>query len=101
MRAGADTGGGLVVTRSQSPSIPLLGGNQHRKATPELPGRLARNMKRLRASRGYTQERLGMLCRLHKNYISNIEQATVNISLANLETIARGLRCTANDLLRK
>ena len=42
-----------------------------------------------------------MLCRLHKNYISNIEQATVNISLANLETIARGLRCTANDLLRK
>jgi len=62
-------------------------------------GRLAVNLRRLRKARGYTQERLGKLCGLTKNYISNIEQATVNVTLANLEALAKGLNCQASDLL--
>ena len=62
-------------------------------------GRLAVNLRRLRKARGYTQERLGKLCGLTKNYISNIEQATVNVTLANLEALAKGLNCQAADLL--
>jgi transcriptional regulator with XRE-family HTH domain len=60
---------------------------------------LASNLKRLRKARGYTQERLGQRCGLTKSYISNVEQETVNISLANLEALALGLECWEADLL--
>ena len=42
---------------------------------------LASNLKRLRRAKGYTQWRLGKLCGLSCNCISNIEQETVNVSL--------------------
>jgi transcriptional regulator with XRE-family HTH domain len=76
-------------------------GNQNRKASPEILWRLSTNLKRLREARGYTQKELGRLCGLSKTYIGNVEQGTVNISLANLEALANGLDCTAEDLLRR
>jgi transcriptional regulator with XRE-family HTH domain len=72
-----------------------------RKASLEIRCRLANNVKGLRETRGYTQEGLAKLCRLNKNYISNIEQASVNITLANLEALAKGLSCTEEELLRR
>ncbi len=59
------------------------------------------NLKRLRAARGYTQHALAEICGYSKSYISNVEQGTVNISLANLENIADGLNCPAEDPLRR
>jgi len=38
---------------------------------------------------------------LRRNYISNIEQSTVNVSLANLEALAKGLNCREADLLMR
>jgi transcriptional regulator with XRE-family HTH domain len=70
-----------------------------RKPSPEIRSRLASNIKRLREARGYTQGILAKLCRLNVKYISNVEQGTVNITLANLEALARGLRCSEEDLL--
>jgi len=75
-------------------------GNKNRKASPELRRRLATNLKHLRAARGYTQQELARLTGLTRNYISNIEQETVNISLANLEALAIGLGCSEADLLK-
>ena len=72
-----------------------------RKAGTEICLRLANNVKRLRGARGYTQEVLAKICRLNKNYISNVEQASVNITLANLERLAKGLGCTEEELLRR
>jgi transcriptional regulator with XRE-family HTH domain len=74
-------------------------GNQNRKASPELLRQLSINLKRLRRERGYTQERLAKLCGFTKNYISNVEQGTVNISLANLEVLTIGLDCGFDELL--
>lgn len=71
----------------------------HRKPSREIQYRLADNLKRLRKARNYTQQELANRCRLTKSYISNVEQGTVNISLANLENLARGLRCSEVDLL--
>jgi transcriptional regulator with XRE-family HTH domain len=79
---------------------------------PERPGinrkpsfgircRLADNLKRYRYYRGYTQERLGKLCDLRASYVGDVEQATVNITLANLEALAAGLRCGEDELLRR
>ena len=73
--------------------------NNNRKASSEILWRLATNLRRLRKERGYTQERLAKLCGFTKNYISNVEQATVNISLANLEALTRGLNCSMDELL--
>jgi transcriptional regulator with XRE-family HTH domain len=74
---------------------------QNRTASPELLCRLANNLKQIRNARGYTQEQLAELCRLHKDYISDIEQATVNITLANLIALARALDCAESELLRR
>ena len=71
----------------------------NRKASPEVRWRLSTNVKRLRHARGYTQQELLRLCGLSKAYISNVEQGVVNISLANLEVLAIGLRCCEADLL--
>jgi transcriptional regulator with XRE-family HTH domain len=74
-------------------------GKWNRKASQEIRYRLADNLKRLREARAYTQKDLANLCGLNKTYIGNVEQGIVNISLANLEAIAKGLECSAEDLL--
>lgn len=76
-------------------------GHQNRKASPEILWRLSTNLRRLRKARGYTQQALARLCGFSKTYISNVEQGTMNITLANLEAIANGLDCAAEDLLRR
>jgi DNA-binding XRE family transcriptional regulator len=76
-------------------------GNQNRKASPEILWRLSTNLRQLRLARGYTQQELAKICGFSKSYIGNVEQGTVNITLANLETLAIGLNCAEEDLLRR
>jgi transcriptional regulator with XRE-family HTH domain len=74
---------------------------QNRKPSAEILERLSTNLRKLRMARGMTQERLAQRCGFHKNYVSNVEQGTVNITLANLEAFADGLECWEEDLLRR
>jgi transcriptional regulator with XRE-family HTH domain len=73
---------------------------RNRAASQGIRYRLADNIKRLRHARGYTQKELAEVCQFHKNYVSNVEQGTVNISLANLEAFAAALVCREWELLR-
>jgi len=73
----------------------------NRKPSAEICCRLAKNLRRYRHRRGYTQERLAKMCGLTKSYVGNVEQATVNITLANLEALAIGLHCGEDELLRR
>jgi len=73
----------------------------YRTPTVEICCRLADNLRRYRYYRGFTQRGLAKVCGLHKNYVSNVEQATVNITLANLKALATGLRCGEDELLRR
>jgi transcriptional regulator with XRE-family HTH domain len=73
----------------------------NRKPSVEICRRLADNLRRFRHNRGYTQEELAKYCGFQKSYVSNVEQAIVNISLANLEAFATGLRCGEGELLRR
>ena len=75
-------------------------GNRNRKASPDILWRLSTNLKRLRLARGYTQRKLARLCGFSNTYVGNVEQGTVNICLANLEALAKGLDCAEEDLLR-
>ena len=71
---------------------------ENRKASSEIRWQLARNLRRLRKARGYTQLALARRSGLAHRYISNIEQELKNISLANLEALSRGLECSVADL---
>jgi transcriptional regulator with XRE-family HTH domain len=72
----------------------------NRKPSQYIRYRLADNVARMRRARGYTQKELADNCGMFKSYISDIEQGTVNISLANLEALADGLNCSEWELLR-
>jgi transcriptional regulator with XRE-family HTH domain len=73
-------------------------GNKNRKASPEILWLLAINLRRLRKARGYTQVELARRSGLPNRYISNIEQELKNVTLANLEALAKGLDCSLVDL---
>lgn len=71
----------------------------NRKASQHIRYRLAGNVVRLRRARGFTQMELAAECGMSPGYIGDVEQGTVNITLANLEALAAGLRCAEADLL--
>ena len=46
-----------------------------------------------------SQEKLAFECDLHRTYISDIERGTRNVSLDNIEKIAKALDVQPKDLL--
>ncbi len=61
--------------------------------------RLGRTVRRLRETAGYSQESFADAVGVHRTYMGAVERGEVNISLANIEKIARGLGMTAGKLL--
>jgi len=51
----------------------------------------AEKLKKLRKDKGITQEELSFRSGLHKNYLSDVERGTRNISLKAIEKLANGL----------
>ncbi len=72
------------------------------KRTPKSPLRdnVARNMRKLRAERGWSQERLAEEAGLNRTYLSAVERSEQNISIDNLYRIAVGLDVESWVLLR-
>lgn len=52
-----------------------------------------------RLKKGISQERLGQLAKVHRTYIGMIERAEKNITLTNMEKIARALGLKVNDIV--
>ena len=52
-----------------------------------------------RMKKGISQERLGELAKVHRTYIGMIERAEKNITLTNMEKIARALGRKVNELI--
>jgi len=73
----------------------------NRRPSVEIRYRLAENLRRYRHYRGYTQHELARQCGFSIGYVGDIERGTVNITLANLEALATGLRCGEDELLRR
>ena len=53
--------------------------------------RFGLTIKRLRESKGISQEKLGEISDLHRTYIGMIERAERNITLKNIEKLAKAL----------
>lgn len=62
---------------------------------------LSENLKFYRANKGISQEKLAHMCGLHRTYISDIERKERNISLSNLEKIAKVLNIPPYKLIKK
>ena len=61
---------------------------------------LARNMRRLRAARGLSQEALAHDCGINRTYLSSVERSERNVSIDNIARIARGLQIESWHLLK-
>ena len=61
---------------------------------------LAKNMRRLRASRGLSQEALAYECGINRTYLSAIERSERNVSIDNIARIAKGLQVEPWKLLK-
>lgn len=59
----------------------------------------AANVIKYRKARHLSQEELAFKCNLHRTYIGMIERAEKNITLINIETIAKALNVSISKLL--
>ena len=64
-----------------------------------LRARLGKAIRRLREQAGYSQEAFADACGLHRTYVGAVERGEKNISLDNIERIAKQLGLTAGALL--
>jgi len=64
-----------------------------------LRTKLGRTIRRLRREAGLSQESFADKCRVHRTYMGAVERGETNISLGNLERIAKGLDLTVGELL--
>ena len=73
------------------------------KKTPKSPLRdtVARNMRLLRADRGWSQERLAEEAGLNRTYLSAVERSEQNISIDNLYRIGVAFDVDTWTLLKK
>ncbi|MEM5501840.1 helix-turn-helix transcriptional regulator [Ahrensia kielensis] len=56
---------------------------------------VAKNLRRLRADRGWSQERLALESGLNRTYLSAVERSEQNISVDNIARIADALNVEA------
>jgi len=54
---------------------------------------------KIRSEKGISQERLAFMANLHRTYISDVERGNRNISLINIEKIAKALKIDPGNLL--
>jgi transcriptional regulator with XRE-family HTH domain len=59
----------------------------------------AANMKRLREEAGFSQERFAESIGFHRTYVSAVELGKRNVSLDNIDKIAKALEVRPADLL--
>ena len=63
--------------------------------------RFGRAIRRIREQQEINQEEAAERCGLHRTYYSGIERGVRNISLLNIEKVAKGLRTTLPDLFSR
>lgn len=61
---------------------------------------VAKNMRRLRAARGISQEALAHECGINRTYLSSVERSERNVSIDNIARIAKGLQVEPWRLLK-
>ena len=61
---------------------------------------LARKIRELRQEKGWSQEDLAEVSGLHRTYIGDIERAERNISIDNIEKLAKAFKISITELFK-
>ena len=62
--------------------------------------KFGRRVKELRLIQNISQEELAFRCQLSKNYVSDVERGTRNVTLKVVEKFAQGLKVPVHILFR-
>ncbi len=65
-----------------------------------LLDRFAKNLRRIREERGYSQDELAERAGLDRTYISGCERAKRNATLRSIEKLANALSVDGKDLIK-
>jgi len=68
--------------------------------TEDVRLRFGRAIRRKREKLGVSQEAFADMCGLDRTYIGGIERGERNVSLVNIERIAKTLKLSLSELLR-
>jgi transcriptional regulator with XRE-family HTH domain len=63
--------------------------------------RFGRAIRRIREEQEIVQEEAAERCGLHRTYYSGIERGVRNVSLVNIEKVAKGLKTPLPDLFQR
>ena len=63
--------------------------------------RFGQKVRKIRTQQGLSQEKLAELSGIHRTYISSLELGKRNVSLVNVEALAKALRVSPDELLKK
>lgn len=63
--------------------------------------RFGKNVQKIRKSHNLSQETLAELAGVHRTYIGMIERAEKNITLCNIEKIAKALKVDISELINE
>lgn len=66
--------------------------------TMNVEEKFGKRVRALRMQRKWSQEELSFRCGVSKNYISDVERGTRNVSLKSIEKIANGLEVEIMEL---
>ncbi|HLF78154.1 MAG TPA: helix-turn-helix transcriptional regulator [Dehalococcoidia bacterium] len=69
-----------------------------RASAGDIRALFGRRLKELRLQRGLSQEELAFRSGLHRTYVSSTERGQRNVSLVNIERLARALDVELGDL---
>jgi transcriptional regulator with XRE-family HTH domain len=64
----------------------------------EIKSRFGAQVRRLRVSKGLSQEALALVCELDRTYIGGVERGERNISLLNINRLSRALNVHPSQL---
>lgn len=64
----------------------------------DIKKKFGEKIRRIRKKRRLSQEKLSFRASLHRTYISDIERGSRNVSLENIEKIAKALGISTKDL---
>ena len=62
-----------------------------------LKKKIGARLRELRKVKGLSQEKFSFECELDKTYIASIEQGSRNVSIVNIEKIAKALDMSLSD----
>jgi transcriptional regulator with XRE-family HTH domain len=62
--------------------------------------KIGKRLKELRTKKGLSQEKFSFICELDRTYIASVEQGKRNISVVNIDKIAKAFGISVNEFFK-